>query len=363
MIIAARWERRHAEAFAEAVGRGSGVESGRDLEQDVVVLVRLAETLRETGAEAPRAEFTRSLRERLMHEARSGPARPARPAEPTDHAFEPRRRLGAAAAAFVATSASIGVVTQSVQALPGDALYPIKRSVENARAALAQDPTAEGSSHLETARTRLDEVAALASEGEGLREAAITSRTLDDFTAQVEQAAASLFASYTDGGNRAAVEEVTAFTHSSRAALEALADDLPESAAASVAAAMETLRDLGARAQGLCNGCAVPSFASLAVSLTSPLLGRTPDAGPEPEPQTPVRSPDDSAQLKSSAGKDDAEAPADETPASGTKPKSPPPAGSEPSRLPDGSTTVDEVTELVGDLLDLDGDPGPDPRE
>lgn len=49
--------------------------------------------------------------------------------------------------------------------LPGDALYPVKTSIENARAELAGDPEARARLYLSFAGTRLDEIKMLISEG------------------------------------------------------------------------------------------------------------------------------------------------------------------------------------------------------
>lgn len=360
MIIAGRWERRHAEVFADAVDDGAGLNS--DLGNDVADLAYLAETLSRTGAATPRPEFAQELRAQLMVEAASVLAvcqvgrgvESARSVGPVVREVGQRRRIGAAVATVVAASVSMGVAAQSARALPGDALYPVKRSVENVRVALERTPAAEGASRLDLAGIRLAEIATIASEDEGSRMAGTANKTLHDFSAQAEQGAASLFTSYEEIGDRSAVVRVMSFAQSSRATLEALAEEMPDSAADSYAAAIETLANLNARAEGLCNGCLAPSLTSLSLSLSSqPEEVIRPDQSP---PATRERDIVHSPPPISSQGQPREEDPRHGAP--GPDPKGPEGEGAEKEprpkdpELPKLPERPDEVADLVEEITD-----------
>ena len=70
-----------------------------------------------------------------------------------------RRLLLAAVAAVVLLAA--GAVAASADSLPDSAIYPLKGALENARGALALSPADKVTYHLDLARTRLVEAAAM----------------------------------------------------------------------------------------------------------------------------------------------------------------------------------------------------------
>ena len=78
----------------------------------------------------------------------------------------------------------MAVAAQS--ALPGDALYPLKRAMENAEAGFRVSDDAKGATILANATGRLDEVDQLTSEGEG--SAADIEQTLNTFADQATEA-------------------------------------------------------------------------------------------------------------------------------------------------------------------------------
>ena len=76
-----------------------------------------------------------------------------------------RRRLGTIAASLVIVGGSAGMAAAASGALPGDALYPIKRGVEQAGTAVRFSDASKGEALLEQAAARLDEVRALQAQG------------------------------------------------------------------------------------------------------------------------------------------------------------------------------------------------------
>ena len=116
------------------------------------------------------------------------------------------------------------MVAQS--ALPGDALYPLKRGIETAHAGISVGDDGKGTTLLASAATRLDEVARLDAEDHP----AEIADTLDDFTAQATEASDLLLASYAEKGDDATVVELRTFTATSMTSLSDLDGRLPTSA-------------------------------------------------------------------------------------------------------------------------------------
>ena len=141
---------------------------GRDVDApaDVRELAELADALRRTWdvAPSPRAGKGWGL---AMEAFRAGD-----PGSSNGHvvsrAAPIRRRFLTAAtlAAVLVIGLAGGAVAGSQQAIPGDALYPVKMLVERARLASAGDSVAEARVLLEQARERLEEVERARSKGD-----------------------------------------------------------------------------------------------------------------------------------------------------------------------------------------------------
>lgn len=368
MTVSGRWERRHSEEFAAASGQAT---VPADLDREVADLVRVADTLRWAGSEPPRPEFVQGLRARLMEaaaaattgaavepDAGSLDVAPARPA-----ALGQRRRLSAVAAAVAVTGAAVSVGSHSAQAMPGDVLYPLKRGIENAQVALELNDTEAGSSRLELAGTRLEEVRAVVNESNGSRTASFASRTLDDFSAQVEQGGASLLTSYADLGDQAVLEDLASFTRGAREALAALSQGLPASAQKSHDEATDAVRSLSARVEELCSACAVPAT-RLPEALETGLRDLAAEGRTASEPsatsaadgsrQSVPRSKDGDREREGRAPTGDPEE------STGPQDLEPPMMGDSPS-TPEPPGAVDDLTGFVGRLTDRVADelPGP----
>jgi hypothetical protein len=117
-----------------------------------------APTLSQAGDEAIRARLrARAGQLRAASRAARTATRPKRPAPQLRWAFA----LGAVVALFALTA---GTVSASGASLPGDWLYPVKRTTESVRLYLAS-PAQQAGLHAEFARERADELLAVAQRG------------------------------------------------------------------------------------------------------------------------------------------------------------------------------------------------------
>lgn len=277
--------RRRAEDFAARVDTptaGPGTLHDVTEQSDDARLLALVGALRSTEAPQPRPEFVTDLRERLMTEAAEvlTPAT-ARLALPPRTRGTRERRFVAAASVAVLLGGSASMAAAAQDALPGEALYPIKRGLEQAGTSLSLSEQAKGSRILDQAADRLAEVSRLAAEpGPALEDQ--VAETLGDFTGQSREGAALLFASYEQTGDPADVTEVRDFAAESLGALATLAPQLPPSLGSQLSGAAVALQDLDATAAELCVECGPASIVDLpTVLLAHAEAGRALDASRE----------------------------------------------------------------------------------
>ena len=146
---------RAAEEFEKALG-GTATEAVADRYS---ALLETVEVLRAQPEVLPRVEFVDDLRGRLMTAAETELV-----AGPTVVRLAPkrtsstRRRLGTAAASLVIVGGTAGMAAAASGALPGDPLYPVKRGMEEAGAAVRVSESAKGEALLDQAANRLAEV-------------------------------------------------------------------------------------------------------------------------------------------------------------------------------------------------------------
>jgi hypothetical protein len=224
----------------------------------------------------------------------AGPAHRAVTDEPL--AARRRRRLVAVATGLVLIGGGTGVAAASEQALPGDVLYPVKRTLESAEVGLARGDASEGRAIIERAGTRLDEVQALSAglavgpgpDGSGL---AGVESALDDFTADASTGGSRLLQSYSETGDPADLRALRGFTAESHHVLSGLSGTLPPEAQSSLGAADDTLVTLDAMATRACPDCtAAPPLQGLPTEpagLSKVTAGATPDV---PAAATPDRA-------------------------------------------------------------------------
>ena len=259
--------RRHddAQAFEEAW-------SGRaPRDEQIAQLVRFAETLCEAAVAEPTPEFRGSLRTTLMTEAETAlvPVKSAPRTTTVAPAHRPvRRRIAGLTAAALASAGVIGLVSSSASAVPGEMLYPVKRSVESVQLALHQGDSSRGSYQLAQASERLAEAREL-SDDQSPRSDALIASTLDDFSSQAESGSSALFADFGDNGKEKSIQKVNDFAAASAAELAKLSSVMPESADDSFASAAKTISDLAIEASSLCSSCTAADTQSLVNAVTA----------------------------------------------------------------------------------------------
>ncbi|MEU4336919.1 DUF5667 domain-containing protein [Micromonospora lupini] len=111
-----------------------------------------------------------------------------------------------------------GISAASENAVPGDALYGMKRSTERAQLALASSDISRGQLFLDFARTRLGEAAELRGDRIGY------SAVLDDMDADTRQAVRLLTAAAVQRAEPASLDTVNTFVASQRRAVTNLLD-------------------------------------------------------------------------------------------------------------------------------------------
>ncbi|SCG54433.1 DUF5667 domain-containing protein [Micromonospora inositola] len=111
-----------------------------------------------------------------------------------------------------------GISAASENALPGDALYGMKRSTERAQLALASSDISRGQLFLDFARTRLDEAATVRDDRIGF------SAVLDDMDADTRQGVRLLTTVATQRSDPAGLDAVNVFVTGQRRAVSGLLD-------------------------------------------------------------------------------------------------------------------------------------------
>ncbi|MGN9810712.1 DUF5667 domain-containing protein [Micromonospora sp. BQ11] len=234
------FSRRRAERFAQLLDEANGgrrhhVRSRAD--DQLAALVAVGQRLR---AGVPNVDvepdFRTGLRAMLVATAeREGIGAPAATPEPaarrlagavTRSRLLPAvtgRRARARGAILVGIAAGAvavsGISAASENAVPGDALYGMKRSTERAQLALASSDVSRGQLFLDFARTRLDEAASVRGDRAGF------SGVLDDMDADTRQGVRLLTTASAQRSDPAALDTVNTFVSGQRRAVSGLLDD------------------------------------------------------------------------------------------------------------------------------------------
>jgi hypothetical protein len=237
--------------------------------------VELVGRLRTAGAVAPRPEFSAELRHRLLEQAaaraattptvvRSTPDSPEDPlpredddASVTDirHRHGRRIRLVASTAALVLLGGGIGSAAAAQQAMPGDTLYGMKRSIENVSTNVSVGDDSRGRRDLEHAMTRLSEVRGLVNSG---GDPATIDSTLGLFSTQARKGVSRLVASYQQDGDTTSIVAITDFITRARQAIGELAPKLPPASLKSAVEALSTIEELAQNTTVACPKCDKP---------------------------------------------------------------------------------------------------------
>jgi hypothetical protein len=243
--------KRRADEFQVLVDRQQPGDIADAQLRDLLLLV---ESLQDIEPVMPRADFSSSLRERLMVAAETelvstgAAAKLAMPPRRTKR----ERRIAAAVGGFALVGASTGLAAAAQTALPGDALYPLKRAIENAHTGLTMGDEAKGSTLLSSAQDRLDELTQLSARGD---DPAAMSQTLGDFTDQATQASDLLLADYAQSGHSDSIAELRDFTATSLDSLADLAPQVDGDAHDALIHAANVLTQIDAAAEDACASC------------------------------------------------------------------------------------------------------------
>jgi hypothetical protein len=322
-------------------------------DEHVADLVRFAEGLCEAAAIEPSVAFRDSLRVQLMAEAATTLV--AMPAEPRHEAPAPararsmRRRIATATAALVAAGGGVGMIASSASAVPGDMLYPVKRTVESVELQLHRSDASRGSFQLDRAAERLAEARKLNVDG---RSTHLITDTLDDFSSAAEDGSTRLFNEFAATGKETSIRKVNAFVSASSIDLSELSTRLPEGAEESFEAAKAAITDAASEASTLCKSCERADILPLIKTvkeLTSKPDGVTPAPGRRDTPagSTPT--------APSQPGSSMAPAPVTSSSPAAPKPAtSPAPVAPAPTPTPKAPSLTDITDPLLGGLLGND---------
>ncbi|MGH8970609.1 MAG: DUF5667 domain-containing protein [Actinomycetes bacterium] len=243
---------------------------GADLEP----LVALAATLRPARL-APAPQFRAELRARLLREAAARPpgAVPRQRTSPARHTH--RLARAAAAATAVTVIGGAGLAAASTHSLPGDGLYPLKRSVESLELSLTRSDLDRGRELLEQADTRLTEAERMAA-SEQAREQATLARidtALAEMRTAVDGGSLALTDAYGDTGDPEALLLLERFVSDQRERLADLMSMLDPRLRDEARALTERLDELEAQA-GRLTGDVAALGGDAAPAGGHPLAGR-----------------------------------------------------------------------------------------
>lgn len=226
------FDRRRAERFAQLLDEANGGRRHHTrsrLDDQLGELVTVGQQLRTVALPGvPETTFKRDLRAQLIATAeRDGIGVTARP-EVDDRragaAWSARtpgrvRARGAIVVGIAAgTLALSGVSVASGEAIPGDALYGVKRQTEKAQLALAGSDLSRGRLYLEFARTRLQEAHAVRADATGFGAA------LTDMDSDTSQGIRMLLTSAMARRDTAALDTVDRFVADQRMLVGQLLD-------------------------------------------------------------------------------------------------------------------------------------------
>jgi hypothetical protein len=245
---------RRAERFDSLVEGERHHADTRDAE-----LLELVGALRSMPEVQARPEFVADLRGRLMAAAETelvaAPA--ARRDEIERLTVKPSRtrqrrvRVAVGAVAIIGATTSVAVASQS--AIPGDALYPVKRAIENTQAGFSVGDDAKGETILDNASSRLDEVDELTQQSDP--DAKLVISTLNTFADQATEAGDLLMADYEQHGHEHSIETLLGFTSQSMETLGNLEVRIPPSAHDALLNAAQRLFTIDAAATQVCPDC------------------------------------------------------------------------------------------------------------
>ncbi len=294
--------RKRAEEFAAAVdGRFVSVPD------ETRTFLALVEQLRDLDTPRPDPGFAVDLRAKLVAAAQTELTSSPVDSRSTDRRsgrLEPRRRrlMSVAASVCIMAGSGVGAAAASQSALPGDALYPVKRGIERVELSIAGSSSERGQEYLESADTRLTEIQGLAlTRPDDIETPALIGQTLDEFSAQATAGADSLIRAYHRESSEQSIVDLREFTDESAAKLDVLGEAIPAEARLELLAAAETLTSIDAAAREACPACSALTPLTLTgelaafqreISNPAPAPGQpTTGSRPDPAPSQPTDRP------------------------------------------------------------------------
>jgi hypothetical protein len=272
------FHRRRAERFAQLLDEAGGArrhhvrsKTDQDLADFVEVGHRLARI--DFGVQAD-PEFRDGLRAMLMATIEregigatadtsadtvplSTADRPVVGSKPSWIPIRSRRARGAVVIGLaVGTLAVSGMSAASGDAIPGDALYGMKRSTERAQLALVSSQVSRGQLYLEFAKTRMNEAAALHGDAPGL------AGVLDDMDNETRQGVKLLTTAAVDRRDPAALDVIDAFTVGQSRTMSGMLGAFAGSARGRTIDSLVLLDDIRKRVDGLRGGLRCGDVAS-----------------------------------------------------------------------------------------------------
>ncbi|MFE9693910.1 DUF5667 domain-containing protein [Micromonospora sp. NPDC005806] len=257
------FSRRRAERFAQLLEEANGDRRRHHArsraDDDLAALVAVSQRL---TADPPTvkvdAEFRTGLRAMLVAAAeREGAGTAAKTAVATTSGGRRQsllpavtgRRVRARGAILVGVAAGAvalsGISAASENAVPGDALYGMKRSTERAQLALTSSDISRGQLFLDFARTRLDEAASVRGDRLGF------SAVLDDMDADTRQGVRLLTTVAAQRSDPAGLDAINGFLTGQRQAVSGLLDRADHVERDRTRRSLALLDAVGKRADGL----------------------------------------------------------------------------------------------------------------
>src|SRR5207244_13317510 len=143
------------------------------------------------------------------------------------------------------TLAVSGVSAASADAIPGDALYGIKRSTEHAQLAFAGSDVSRGQLYLDFAKVRLGEAGALQRNAENL------ASVLDDMDGEMRHGSRLLTSAAIERGDVAALQAIEQFVAHQRPAVLQLSSQVSGTARSRVNTSLSLLDQMSTRVAAL----------------------------------------------------------------------------------------------------------------
>ena len=211
-------------------------------------------------ATLPRPDFRNELRATLIEAARAQTANPPiltrlrQTVDDTTTRWRYSTRVAAATGATAFALSSGGVAVASQQALPNDALYGIRLTLEDVRLLLISDPVARAEQRLAYATERIDDAEAVAQEGDF----AAAAKALEEADATARLAAGELISVAQERQDPKVLDSLEVWTDEQRTRLDDLGPILGGEASVSLDSVIVALSRISSRLTvlGDCSACA-----------------------------------------------------------------------------------------------------------